>query len=472
MNRRDVLKAGAGAAASALAGPLVAETGPGARPPNIVFILADDMGWGDAACYGNPYSRTPSLDRLASEGMLFTDFHVASPVCSPSRAAFMTGQYPSRLRIHHAIATPLGPEETAAGMREFLDPEAPTVQGVLRKAGYACAHFGKWHLGAGKDAPPPTAYGFDSTRVVNGSGPSWDTSDPYFRARSTSLIVDEAIGFIRANKHRPFYVNAWSQLPHAVLNPTPEQLAPWLPASKPRGAPYPGATAIYYASLEDLDTQVGRLLDALDEMGLADNTLVLFSSDNGPEDIRIPNASHSSAGSPGPFRGRKRSLYEGGTRMPFIARLPGRIPAGRVSPAIVAAVDLLPTLASLASVPLPAGLRMDGEDITEALLGKTVTRETDLFWEWRFGYVGETIGWSPALAARNGDLKLLMNPDGGRIELYDLRSDPSEVNNLADSRPADLKRLRGKLDKWRAQLPPGEFSTYAGRNAYPWPKSR
>jgi len=448
-----------------------AAPGAPARPPGIIFILTDDLGWGDLGCYGNRDVRTPRLDRMAAEGLLFTDFHVASPVCSPSRAAFMTGQYPSRLRIHHAIADPLGPEEQAAGMRPFVDPDVLNLQTVLKTAGYACAHFGKWHLGGGQGAPEPTDYGFDATRVVNGRGPTWDTSDPYFRARSTGLMVDEAIGFIRQNRDRPFYINIWTQLPHAVLNPTPEQLEPWLDLHKPVSAPYPGATAIYYASLEDLDTQVGRLLDALDEMGLGESTLVLFSSDNGPEDIHIRNASHSSAGSPGPFRGRKRSLYEGGIRMPFIARMPGRVPAGRVDDACsLAAVDLLPTLASAAGAPLPPDAALDGEDLTEALFGRGAARKKDLFWEWRFGYVGEPIGWSPALAVREGSLKLLMNPDGGRVELYDLAADPSEVDNVAASRPEDVSRLRAKLDDWRRELPPGCFSKYAGDNSYPWPR--
>ena len=327
--------------------------------PNVIFIFADDLGWGDLGCYGNDRIKTPSLDRLADQGTLFTQFYVDGSVCSPSRTAMMTGQYPARNRVHGHFAA--HEQNRRRDMPDWLDPNVATVTQLLDQAGYATAHFGKWHLGNGPGAPAPGEYGIDDHRTVNTNGPGWkDEKDQYFRARSSRLFVDEAIRFIERHKDEPFYVNVWSLVPHATLNPTKEQLAPYMRFG-PVGVPHIGAAPIFYASVTDLDTQVGRLMAKLDELGLANNTLVVFSSDNGPEDIHIRNANHSAMGSPGPFRGRKRSLYEGGVRMPFIVRWPGHVPAGRIDDeSVVAGVDFLPTICKLAGVAVPAGHKLDG----------------------------------------------------------------------------------------------------------------
>jgi arylsulfatase A-like enzyme len=290
-----------------------------------------------------------------------------------------------------------------------------------------------------------------------------------FWPRSTTLFVDEALKFIRENKDKPFYVNLWTLLPHAPLNPTDEQMKPYERFSW-KGVPFKSAETVYYASVGDLDTQVGRLLDELEKLGLADNTLVLFSSDNGPEDIHIGNAGHSGVGSAGPFRGRKRSLYEGGIRVPFIARWPGRVPAGKVDEkSVVAGVDFLPTLCRLAGVEVPAGHALDGEDMSYALLGQSRPRRTDLCWEWRFRIFGEPFHRSPILAIREGDWKLLMNPDRSRVELYGILRDPTQLDNVADQHKDIVERLAAKVLAWQKTLPEGPVETVAGKSDYPWP---
>jgi len=440
-----------------------------ARRPNIIFILADDLGWGDLGCYGHAQLRTPNLDRLARQGTLFTQFYVNGSVCSPSRCAFLTGQFPARHRIHGHYAT--HEQNQARGMSNWLDPQVPNVASLLKSAGYETAHFGKWHLGHGEGAPPPIAYGFDEARAVGANGPGWDEPDITFRAKSSAAIVDEAIRFIRAHKDRPFYVNVWSLVPHATLNPTEEQMKPYarLAPGGP-GFPHKSAAQIYYASVTDLDTQVGRLLDELGKLGLANNTLVMFSSDNGPEDIHIRNAGHSGIGSAGPFRGRKRSLYEGGVRVPFLVRWPGQVPAGRVETnSVVAGVDWLPTVCQLAGVPLPAAVKPDGEDVSDILRGESRPRASPLLWEWRFHISGEPFHRSPILAIRDGNWKLLLNPDRSRVELYDIPRDPTELNNLAERYPARVSALARQALDWQATLPKGPLDPTAGKADYPWP---
>ena len=437
------------------------------RPPNILFILADDLGWGDLGCYGHPHIRTPNLDRLAAGGTLFTHFYVNASVCSPTRTAFMTGHYPARHSVHGHFAS--HEQNAARDMPDWLDPAVPTTPALLKRAGYATGHFGKWHLGSGQGAPPPDAYGFDDHRTVNSNGPGWDEPDSSFRAQSSAAIVDEAIRFVRAHRDQPFYLNVWSLVPHATLNPTAEQMAPYERFS-PKGVPHDGALKIFYASVTDLDTQIGRLLDELDALGLADETLVLFSSDNGPEDIHITNASHSGVGSAGPFRGRKRSLYEGGIRVPGIVRWPGHVPAGRVDDSsVLAAVDLLPTACALAGVALPDGSAPDGEDLGDILRGTSRDRGRPLFWEWRFNIAGDTLNKSPMLAVRDGRWKLLFNPDRSRVELFDIPADPSQLANLADRESALVDRLAALALDWQRTLPPGHIDATAGRADYPWP---
>jgi arylsulfatase A-like enzyme len=458
---------------------VVAGAAPGAEAarPNVVFILADDLGWGDLGCYGNRDIRTPNLDRLARQGTLFTHFYVTGSVCSPSRCGFLTGQLPARHKIHGHYAAP--ELNASRGMSQWLDPGTVTLPRLLKRAGYATAHVGKWHLGGGhgQSAPEPSAYGFDFVRATTCENPTWHEgggSDPHFRAKSTALFVDEAIKFVETSQDRPFYLQLWTLVPHATLNPTDEQLAPYarLAPGGP-GFPHKGARPIFYASVTDLDAQVGRLLAKLDELKLADRTLVVFSADNGPEEIAIKNAGHSGVGSPGPFRGRKRSLYEGGIRTPFLARLPGLVPAGKVDDAsVLSGADLLPTVCKLAGVPLPADYAGDGEDRSGVLRGERSPRARPLYWEWRFAIAGPVLNKSPRLAVRDGRWKLLLNPDRSRVELYDIPADPSELNNLAAAHPEVVDRLAKAAIGWQETLPKGPVDPSAGKNDYPWPRDK
>ncbi len=440
-----------------------------ARRPNVIFILADDLGWGDIGCAGHPYMKTPNIDALAKRGTMFTQFYVANPVCSPSRTAFMTSHYPAR---HHVDGHFAEHQVNAdRGMPDWLDPHVATVTSLFKAAGYATAHFGKWHLGHGPGAPPPARYGIDVSRTVNSSGPvlkgQW--TQPHFRNLSTQQIADEAIAFMRAHRDEPFYINFWTLLPHAPLKPTPEQLAVYEgvqfdadhPAFKGPFVKYLKAAQdpqsqmrVYCASVTALDDGIGRLLKGLEELGLSDRTILVFSSDNGPEDYHTGFAENAGTGNPGPHNGRKRSLYEGGIRTPLIVAWPKHVPAGKTNKqTVVAAVDFLPTVCRLAGVEAPASLKPDGEEMSDVWLGADRSRRRPLFWEWLFEVVGDPSYTPPRTAVRDGDFKLLINPDGSRPELYNIPDDPTEQHNLAASRAEVVRRLKQELDAWQATLP-------------------
>ncbi|MHC4220335.1 MAG: sulfatase family protein, partial [Planctomycetota bacterium] len=464
-------------------------TRPATDRPNIVFILADDLGGGDLGCFGNDAIRTPSLDRLAREGTRFTQFYVPAPVCSPTRAGIMTGRFPSELAIHNAISgNPRANEER--GNVNWLDPLEPTITGMLRSAGYAVGHFGKWHLGAVDGAPTPGAYGIDDHLTVNSTGPQLPQRQPgnsYFRANSTAHMVDEVIRFVEENRNVPFFVNVWTLIPHAKLNPTDEQLAVYENLAPP-GVPFVGAWQVYYASITAMDAEIGRLVARIDELGLGENTLIIFTSDNGPAHMYARATCHSGVGSSGPFRGRKTSLYEGGVRMPLIVRWPGRVAENEVdNSSVIAGVDFLPTFCALAGIDPPYsgfGLPdpdhlpidvlpappLDGEDVSETLLGSPRARRKSIMWEWRFGPASlEAVDRSPMLAIRSGPWKLLLNPDGSRAELYDVVTDPMEVDNLANVETEIVAQLSAELLAWQATLPAGPVADNAGSNEYPWP---
>jgi N-acetylgalactosamine-6-sulfatase len=447
------------------------------RSPNILFIFADDWGWGDLGCYGHERVQTPNLDALAARGVLFTQFYVCSGVCSPSRAAVMTGQYPARFGIHGHFAD--HERNAQRGMPNWLDPSVTTYTRLFQQKGYAVGHFGKWHLGHGEGAPEPAAYGIDESRVNAGNGPQLGfpvayrkPEDSGSRARSSEVIVDQTIDFLERHQEKPFLVNVWLNDTHATLDPDEKQLEPYrhlMPVGLQ--GKHAGANAIYYAVVTEADRQIGRLLRRLDKLDLADNTIVLFSADNGPEDIGIRNASHSGVGSPGPFRGRKRSLYEGGVRVPFLLSWPeGNALRGAVDDDTpLCAVDLLPTFCALTGIELPGDLALDGEDMSDVFRGRSRLRTTPLMWEWRFHVYGHTLNRSPMLAIRQGNWKLLLNPSQDRVELYDIPNDPMELNNRADDRPDLVARLSERVLAWQATLPEGPIDPTAGSNAYPWP---
>ena len=362
-------------------------------------------------------------------------------------------------------------------MPDWLDPEVLTVTRQLKAAGYVTGHFGKWHLGSGEGAPEPGAYGIDShvTLVSNGPQLREKNSPPeeHWWGKSTGIIMDHALSFLRDNRDKPFYLNIWTLVPHATLDPTPEQLAVYRDLDPRADNPAFGKwTEDYYrqakdlraqmqvfaASITDLDTQVGRLIDTLEELGLAENTILIFSSDNGPEDYHIGNAANAGVGFPGPHRGRKRSIYEGGVRQPLLVRWPGRIAPGVFDDtSVVGSVDFLPTVCALAGVKLSDDRKRDGEDISDILLtGNSRPRRGPLFWEWRSSVAGNPDFAPPPVAVRDGKWKLLTNLDRSRVELYDIPSDPAETTNLAAANPDVVERLARLALDWKATLPPGE----------------
>ncbi len=447
-----------------LAAPLPAAE----RKPNVIFILTDDQGWNDAHFAGHPYVQTPHLDKFASQSTWLRQFYVAATVCSPSRTAFMTSHYPARHLIHGHIS---GHEQNVArSMPDWLDPQVTTLPGLLKSVGYATAHFGKWHLGSGASAPPPEAYGFDVSRTTVSNGtPFAEASDPYFWAKSTGLIVDETIAFIKAHQGQPFYANVWTLLPHATLKPTPEQLAEYAdlapsasdPAFGPWMQQYLGAAKdlksqmqVFCASITDLDRQLGRLFTALDELKLANDTIIFFSSDNGAEDYRIGNASNGGVGNTGPLRARKRSMYEGGIRTFGLVRWPGRVAAGkRDETSVTGGVDFLPTICKLTGVTLPANLQPDGEDVSDIWLGKSRPRKAPLHWEWLFNVQGADYT-PPLLTVRDGDWKLFVNHNGRDAQLFNIPQDIGEAHDVAVANPEVVKSLTSKALAWAKSLPP------------------
>ncbi|MDA2938026.1 sulfatase-like hydrolase/transferase [Acidobacteria bacterium AH-259-A15] len=440
-----------------------------AGPPNVVFIFVDDMGYGDLSSTGNKDVQTKNIDRLAAEGIRFTQFYVNSPICSPSRVAITTGQYPARHLIHSFLAGRKRNRER--GMRDYLDPSAPSVARAFQQAGYVTAHFGKWHMGGGRDvndAPLPQAYGFDESLVsFEGLG---DRVLPPGRLaqmseklgggkishapkhKLTEIYVDRSIDFIRRNKDRSFYLHLWLNDVHDRHLPRQDLLPKY---ERFKANPY---VQRFYAVMGEMDRQLGRLIEAIDGLGLGEKTLIVLTSDNGPTAWpRYYEEGFDPPGSTAGFRGRKWSLYEGGIRMPLMARWKGKIPAGVVDEqTVMAAIDLFPTFCKLAGVE-PPEIEFDGLDMSPALLGTPQERTQPIFWEYgrdeTYLRPGLPHHQSPNLAIREGRWKLLINDDGSRLELYDFDTGANERGNLADRHPEVAKRLSEKLLAWRSSLP-------------------
>ena len=349
--------------------------------PNIVFIFADDWGWGDLSCHGHPYVKTPNIDRLAAEGTDFQRFSVASGVCSPSRTAVMTGHFPARYHIdgHFAYV----PSNERRGMPDWLSPKSPLLPRFLQQAGYATAHYGKWHLSNNMipDSPLPSEYGYDDYGAFNCAGEQMPVHKDSQRT----------IEFIEKSQRdgKPFFVNLWLHEPHTPFHTVPKYR--W------RFPDLDENDNIYASVLSHADDRIGEVLDALDRLELTDNTLVIFSSDNGPARARegkelelvydsATGPGFGSAASKGTTGGRKAykgALFEGGVGVPFIARWPGKIAPGKVNTSnLISAVDLLPTFCEVAGAELPADYIPDGISQTEALTGAPATpREKPLFWK-------------------------------------------------------------------------------------------
>jgi arylsulfatase A-like enzyme len=424
-----------------------------ALPPNIVFILADDLGYGDLGCYGQQTIRTPRLDRMASEGVRFTQAYAGTTVCAPSRCSLMTGMHTGHARIRGNDRYPLKPEDQ-------------TVAEVLRAAGYHTALIGKWGLGDPGTTGAPCEQGFDEffgyadqlhahnyyptflwrndhkvplPNVVPNEdkvGAGVATSRV---AYSHDLFANEAIAFLERNRDRPFFLYLAFTLPHA--NNEARKQGMEVPSDEPYGAEsWPQPEKNKAAMISRLDRDVGRVLDTLQELQLDSRTIVFFASDNGPH--REGGVDPAFFRSSGPLRGIKRDLYEGGIRVPMIVRWPGRIRPGHVSQQVLAFWDFLPTAAALAGLKAPEGV--DGVSMLPALLGSgSVAPRRYLYWEFHENGSKQAIRWKDWKAVRLGP--------GEPLDLYDLRRDPSEWYNVASAHPDLVARIERYLASARSE---------------------
>jgi len=425
---------------------------------NIVFIFADDWGWGDLSCHGHPYVKTPNIDRLAKEGTDFTRFTVASGVCSPSRTAVMTGHFPARYNIDGHFAWV--PSNAKRGMPDWLDTEAPSLPRMLQKAGYRTAHFGKWHLANNMipDSPVPSAYGYDAYGAFNCAGEQMPVHEDAMHATK----------FIRSahKEGKPFFINLWLHEPHTPFHTVPKYEWRFRHLENE-------ADQIYASVLSHADDRIGEVLDTLDELKLAENTLVIFSSDNGPARASGPTelklmydtatgAGWGIAGAKGITGGRKgykASLFEGGIGVPFIVRWPAKVCAGKVDDtSLISAVDLLPTFCDIAGAKFPKGYQPDGINITKILQGDTLPKRTKpLFWKAHAPWPAHKakpdhwVSWTIV----EEEWKLVANRDFSHHELYRISKDYKEAEDLAAKEKKVSQDLLKKIQDWKATLPDG-----------------
>jgi arylsulfatase A-like enzyme len=473
---------------SALAGVLVAAllTSGSARasadpvPParvNVVLIVIDDMGWSDSAVYGSTFYETPAIDRLAREGVRFTNFYAAGSVCSPTRASLMTGRYPARIGITDWIggedAALLQPPKNL----DHLPLEQETIGEAFAAAGYATGYIGKWHLGTG--AYMPGAQGFAFTKAVNNAGQpaayffpykdeKWeavnvpDLGDGREGEYLTDRLTDEAVGFIERRRDQPFFLVLSHYAVHTPLQARADLTATYalkaaaLYGKKPApGRPEHDALTkvrqdhpTYAAMVDSVDRSVGSILETLDRLRLAENTVVVFVSDNGG----LSTLANSRANAPTantPLRAGKGWLYEGGIRVPAIIRGPGVKTPGRVVDAPVITNDLYPTLLALAGIAARPAQHLDGASLVPLLNATGPVARDVLFWHFPH-YHGS--GSRPSSAIRAGEWKLIEWLEDGRVELYNLARDPGEIRDVAAGQPATAARLKSRLDAWRREV--------------------
>lgn len=433
----------------------------GVERPNVLLMLADDLGYGDLGCYGHPVVRTPNIDRLASQGLRLTSCYSAGANCSPSRAGLMTGRTPYRVGIQNQIPM-LSPMH--------LRSEEVTIATLLRRAGYATCHSGKWHLNGMFNLPgqpQPGDHGFEHWfSTQNNCLPNHHNPYNFVRGGipvgpiegyAGQIVVDEAIRWLRNERaqQKPFFLYVCLHEPHEPIRPDPRFTALYdFPDDRSRAA--------YYASISQMDDACGRLLAALDELSLADNTLVWFTSDNGPARTKWHNC-----GSAGPLRDYKGSVYEGGIRVPGIVRWPGVARQGSISDESVSGVDFLPTICVVTGIAPPADRALDGTSIVPLMRGEGLTRVQPLYWQFNFAHS------KPCVALREGDWKILAQlserptkyssitdqtnhvlktADLLAFELYNLRQDIGETTDRAAGEPEKLREMAALLQARYAEI--------------------
>jgi arylsulfatase A-like enzyme len=425
------------------------------RPPNIVFILADDLGWTDLGCMGSTYYETPAVDRLARGGMKFTNYYHCQN-CAPTRAALLTGQYPPRTGVYTVGSLVRGEAKfrkmNVPENRTQLPLEKVTIAGALKDAGYATAIFGKWQLGETPEYHPARR-GFDEAIISRGRHFDFETKPPVEVPPGTYLadfLTDRAVGFIEKNKDRPFFL----YLPHFGVH-APYQAKKELIARYQKKKPAGGhRDPVYAAMIDSVDQSVGRILAKLDALKLAGRTVVIFSSDNGGVGgYEAAGVKARAVTDNAPLRGGKGMLYEGGVRVPLLVRWPGVIRPGTVCDRPAIHVDLFPTFLELAGARAPAGQPLDGVSLVPLWKDPGAKLPRDALYAHFPGYLeGNGPGnWrtTPVGTIRAGDFKLLEFFEDGRLELYNLKDDIGEKNDLAAKMPDKVKELQAKLAAWR-----------------------
>lgn len=455
----------------ALSGPFLslAQASTDTRPPNIIFILADDLGYADVGFNGQEHIRTPHLDQMATEGIVLTQHYAGSTVCMPSRCTLMTGKHTGHCTVRG------NPRWTLSGTPVDLKPQDTTVAEELKRAGYRTAIIGKWGLAEGDDRAMPLQQGFDSFYGYRDHGAAhhyypeslWrDTQEFAIAGNNTALkqgeyshdsLADEAIDYIRKSSESPFFLYLAFTIPHLELTVPEESKVPYQdlgwPKRKMNGAGHykndPEGNTTYAGMVSRMDRDIGRIRAALDSLDISENTIIVFSSDNGPEYEKQDRFFNSN----GPLRGGKRDLYEGGIRVPFVAVWPGTIAPGTRSEHISAFWDFLPTACDIAGV-TPSDAEIDGISYLPTLLGQHGTQKQHEYLYWEFN---EKAG--PVQSIRYGNWKAVrFNCDNASLELYDLSTDVGEANNVADSHPEVVQRICNMFELARNEHPEFQLS--------------
>lgn len=452
--------------------------------PNVIFILVDDMGWKDISCMGSEFYESPNIDRIASEGMLFTDAYASCPVCSPTRASIMSGKYPARIGLTHFIGKQ---KEHHQGLTEkgkllgvpyvpYLSTDEKSMGSAFKQHGYTTWHLGKWHIGS--EEYWPDQHGFDVNiggchmGHPSGSGhyfQPWEIptiepkeGDDYL----TDRLGDEAVRLIQENDGTPFFMNMWFYTVHTPLQAKPEKIAKYEAKAKAMGLDkmeaivegdyFPSehkkhkriqrrviqSDPVYAAMVEHLDENVGKILDVLDKKGIADNTIIIFTSDNGG----LSTAEGSSTCN-APLSEGKGWMYEGGTREPMLLRWPGKVASGTKTDAVITSPDFYPTLLEACGLPLEKEQHVDGKSFMPVIKGNDFDRGP-IFWHFPH-YANQ--GGTPGCSVRKGDWKLIEFFEG-EIMLFNLKEDIAEANNLAKQHPGMVKELLAALHAWQDEV--------------------
>ena len=429
----------------ALAAVLALSAAPAAAAdkPNVVLFLADDLGWGDLGCYGHPRIQTPHLDAFAKQGVRLTQCYSASAVCSPSRSALLTGRTPHRNGVYTWIAE---------GAEVHLRTTEITLPKLLKDAGYATCHVGKWHLNGkfnNPAQPQPNDHGYEHWMATqNNAGPSHKNPTNFVRdgkpvgkleGYSAPLVADEAIEWLKngRDKSKPFFLAVWTHEPHLPIETDPEFQKPYADLDEDFRQ--------HHGNVSQLDHAFGKLMKALDDQKLADTTFVFFTSDNGPEGDGLKNRTR---GSTGGLRGRKRAMYEGGIRVPGIARWPGRIKPGTTADAPVVGSDFFPTALGLCGVKPPSDRVIDGADVLPVLTGQAAAADRKVPLYWRLNMAPNNLH----VAMRDGDWKVIASQDFAKVELYDLKADPRETKELGAKEPERLAAMTKRLKELNAEI--------------------